>query len=88
METQHSPNGRAPLEGTLYIKLSTAAKLRDVSLATVWNDIRTDPDHPKLHHDNKGMARLLAHEYTAYLAKKYSHRATNRAQRAREKRAA
>jgi hypothetical protein len=54
------------------IKISTAAEEGDMSVAWVWNAIKNDPECPKPSYDEKGMARLMAHEWVAYLAKKFS----------------
>jgi hypothetical protein len=72
-----------PQPGDSLIKISTAAEREDVSLATVWHKIRTDPQYPKPVYDAKGMARLIERQHSAYIAKTYSEQPKDRASRAR-----
>ena len=86
MKAHNVEPSKAPLAlrpGERLIKISTAAELEDVSLATVWHKIRTDPNYPKPRYDDKGMARLSEIDLNAYLAAKYSEQPKNRANRAR-----
>lgn len=81
---QQSAVTSLPLQiGDGLIKISTAAKLEDVSVATVWHRIRTDPNYPKPRYDSKGLARIVASEHTAYMAATYSEQPKGRANRAR-----
>lgn len=69
--------------GESVIKISTAAEREDVSLATAWNNVRTDPNYPKTLHDSRGMARLIERQHNAYMAWKWAAMPKNRAYRAR-----
>lgn len=69
------------------IKLSTAAEREDISMATLWNYVRNDPDFPPLVYDANGRARISERLHTIYLAKKYSAQPSARAAQARAARA-
>jgi hypothetical protein len=86
LQAMADSNSRIEL-GDKLLKISTVSEILDQSMTKTWDDIRKGLLPPPIY-DRNGMARIIDRELYGKMTARYSNPPSDRAQRARVKRAA